>query len=168
MAAGDMNAFDELYSMLSVRIFNYARAITNHKETAEDVTHDVFLQVYKHAARIAGVSDPVAYIMAATRNQSFDSLKRGRRAAMPLEDVSGICVASPSHDRLLIEDAFSFLPENQRETLYLHHVCGYTQKEVSKIMNVPLATVKWRCRKASSQLKAYFNQDKEEKCNVHT
>ena len=165
MAEGDMSAFDELYVLLSVRIFNYARAIIKNKEMAEDITHDVFMQIHKNAVRFAKATDPIAYIMATTRNQSYDLLKRDIRTAVSLEDVSEMSVITPANDRLLIEDAFSLLPVSQRETLYLHLICGYTQKEVATIMGVPLATVKWRYRKALSQLKTYFDWDKEKKCN---
>ena len=43
LANGEMDALDELYDLLSVRIFNYARSIIKNKEAAEDVVHDIFL-----------------------------------------------------------------------------------------------------------------------------
>jgi RNA polymerase sigma-70 factor (ECF subfamily) len=162
MAEGDINALGELYGILSVRIFNYARTITRNKEMAEDITHDVFLQIYNHASRLAKMANPVAYIMTAARNQAFDHIKRSSRITATLEDISEIGSSCAPFDRLFIEDAFSRLPANQRETVYLHHVCGFTYKEVSKIMGAPLVTVKWRCGKAMLQLQAYFINEKEE------
>ena len=165
MADGNMNALGELYRIFSARIFNYARAITRNKEMAEDVTHDVILRIYSQASRLAKMDNPIAYIMTAARNESFDHIKRGSRITATLEDISEIDDTSATYDRLFIEDAFSRLPSNQRETVYLHHVCGFTYKEVSKIMGVPLVTVKWRCGKAMQQLQAYFNQEKEDNRN---
>jgi len=49
VANGSMESFGELYNTLSDRVFNYARTITRSKEMAEDITHDVFLQVHKHS-----------------------------------------------------------------------------------------------------------------------
>jgi len=165
MEDGSMNALGELYRTFSVRVFNYARAITRNKEMAEDVTHDVFLRIYSQASRLAKMDNPVAYIMTAARNESFDHIKRGSRITATLEDISEISDTSATYDRLFIEDAFSLLPSNQRETVYLHHVCGFTYKEVSQIMGVPLVTVKWRCGKAMQQLQAYFNQETEDNCD---
>ena len=162
IAEGKMNALGEIYTMLSVRIFNYARAITRNKESAEDVTHDVFIQIHKHASRLAKMDNPVAYIMVATRNQSFDYMKRNKRTADSLEDMSEKEGTFQPQNRLFVEDALMQLPVNQRETVYLHYICGYTHKEVSKIMGVPLATVKWRCGKALTQLQAYFLHDNKE------
>ena len=165
IAEGNIGALGELYSILSARIFNYARTITRNKEMAEDVTHDVFLQIYKHAERLAKMVEPVAYIMVAARNQSLDYLKRDKRIVASLEDISETEAARQTFDRMLIEDAFLQLPLNQRETIYLHHICGLTQKEVSKVMGVPLATVKWRSKKALTQLRTYLLHDGEGLCD---
>lgn len=162
IAEGNMDAFGELYNMISIRVFNYARAITNNKEMAEDITHDVFLQLLKKAPRLAKMANPIAYIMIATRNHSFDYLRRSKRTSVSLEDISESSTVPMTYDRLLIEDAFSKLPANQRETVYLYHICGFTQREVSQIMDVPLVTVKWRCGKALSQLQAYFTHIEED------
>jgi RNA polymerase sigma-70 factor (ECF subfamily) len=165
MADGNMGALGELYRTFSVRVFNYAQAITRNKEMAEDITHDVFLRIYSQASRLAKMENPVAYIMTATRNESFSHIKRSNRVTATLEDVSEISDTSATYDQLFIEEAFSCLPPNQRETVYLHHVCGFTYKEVSQIMGAPLVTVKWRCGKAMQQLRAYFNQEKEDNCD---
>ena len=165
MSDGNINALGDLYRILSVRVFNYARTITRSKEMAEDVTHDVFLQIHSQASRLAKMENPTAYIMTATRNQSFDHIKRGSRITATLEDISETGSTSTDFDRLFIEDALSYLPANQRETVYLHHVCGFTYKEVSGIMGTPEVTVKWRCGKAMQQLQAYFTQEKEDFCD---
>ncbi len=159
MAEGDMEAFGELYNLLATRVFNYARAITGSRETAEDVTHDVFLRLLGQAGKLAKMDNPVAYIMVATRNHSYD---KGKHKTVPLEDAPEPC--TNSYDRLLLEDAFSRLPASQRETVYLCHVCGFSQKETARITGAPLVTVKWRSGKALNQLRDYF-KDEEENCH---
>ena len=79
MARGSMDAFGELYDSLSSRIFNYAKTITRNKEAAEDIIHDVLIQTLKHALQIEKVADPVAYIMVATRNHSYNVTQPGRK-----------------------------------------------------------------------------------------
>jgi RNA polymerase sigma-70 factor (ECF subfamily) len=169
VAQGDMDALSELYDMLSLCIFNYARTITKNKELAEDITHDVFLQINKEAMRISKVTDPAAYIMVITRNHAYNLIKRGNRAAFA-DEISEISDGSSPYDRLLFEDAFSTLPANQRETVHLHLISGYTLKEIAQLQNTPLVTVKWRYGKALSRLREYFTQGeqekkKEENCN---
>ncbi|MDR0490518.1 MAG: RNA polymerase sigma factor [Oscillospiraceae bacterium] len=167
VAKGDMDSFGELYNLLSERIFNYARTITRNREMAEDITHDVFLQVHKHAARIDKMADPVAYIMVSARNHSYNMLKRENRAADLQDDaIDTACSISSAFNRILFKDAFNDLPANQREAVYLHLICGYKHKDIAIIQNVPLVTVKWRYGQALSKLKEYFTQsDMGVKCD---
>jgi len=168
MAKGSMAAFGELYDSLSNRVFNYAITISRNKDMAEDITHDVFLQVHKHAARIGKMADPVAYIMVSTRNHSYNILKRERRVTDLQDDVTDISGISSAFNRLLFEEAFSALPANQREVVYLHLICGYRHKDIAAIQNAPLVTVKWRYGKALTKLKEYFTQnDMEGRCDEH-
>ena len=168
IAKGSMDAFGELYDSLSSRIFNYARTITRNKEMAEDITHDVFLQTYNHAARIEKSANPIAYIMVATRNHSYNMLKRESRVDALEDNIFDVDTISSPHSRLIFEDAFNTLPINQRETVYLHLICGYAHKDVAAIQNAPLVTVKWRYGKALSKLKEYYTKNEMEvKCDEH-
>ena len=167
MAEGDMNAFAELYNMLSLRIFNYARTIAKNKEVAEDITHDVFLQINRQAARISEISDPAAYIMVITRNHTYNLIKRCNKlniSAVSLDSDDGFDISDNSspYENILFEDAFSALPANQSETVYLHLICGYTLKDIAKMQDTPLVTVKWRYGRALSRLREYFAQDKQD------
>ena len=169
VAEGSMDAFGELYDSLSSRIFNYARTITRNKEIAEDITHDVFLQTYNHAARIEKMTNPIAYIMVATRNHSYNMLKRESRVAALEDNISDVDAMSSPYSRLLFEDAFDTLPVKQRETVYLHLICGYSHKDIAAIQNAPLVTCKWRYGQALSKLREYFtqNENEEVKCDEH-
>jgi len=159
-----MDALDEIYNALSVRVFNYARTIVKSKELSEDITHDVFLQMLNIAPRLAVIKNPVAYIMVITRNRAYDYLRQSKCSTTTLDEAfeAGI---TPSPFSVL-PDALSRLPANQRETVYLYHICGFTQKEIAKIMCVPLVTVKWRCRKAKQQLQEYFQSGEEAQPHV--
>jgi len=153
VAESDITALDTIYNVLSVRIFNYARTIVKTKETAEDVTHDVFMRVYSLSARLAAMENPTAYIMVITRNLAYDHLKRNKFVA--LDEV----YEATTNPYSMLPDALAGLPPNQRETIYLLHICGFTQKEVAKIMGVPLVTVKWRNKKAKQRLIEYFKPE---------
>lgn len=164
VANGKTDALADLYKMLSSRIFNYARTITKNKEMAEDITHDVFLQINRQADHIAKMSEPCAYIMVIARNQSYNLIKRSNRAVSLSYDTLEIA-NNPPHDNLIFKEAFEELPANQRETVHLHLICGYSLKEIAGIQKTPLVTVKWRYGKALSKLRAYFKQEQEEKYN---
>lgn len=162
IADGNMDAFGELYDLLSERVFNYARTITKSREMAEDITHDVFIQTHKYALRISKVSNPTAYIMAAARNHSYNMQKRENRFFFFDDEIFDSSVFESPDEEALLSDAIKALPPNQRETIFLHLVCGYKHKEIAAIQNVPLITAKWRYRKALSSLRESFTQNEEE------
>ena len=145
--SNNIDDLGELYDAWAVRIFNYARTITRNRETAEDITHDVFLHAYKQAGRIVKMKKPGAYLMVMTRHHAYNLLKRVSRESVPLDEVHEASVMSPN-EHLLFEDAFASLPAKQRETVYLHLICGFTYSEIAKMQNVHLITVKWRSGKA--------------------
>ena len=167
IAKGDVDAMEEIYNSLSVRVFNYARVITKSKEMSEDITHDVFMQILEKAVRIADTADPIAYIMVITRNQSYDYLKNNCRSAELHESIYEESAASFAYESMFVWDALSRLPADQQEAVYLHYIAGFTYKETAKITGSSLITTKRKSAKALSQLRDYFNQHEEENCNEY-
>jgi RNA polymerase sigma factor (sigma-70 family) len=75
-----------------------------------------------------------------------------------LDEAYDIATHQPESG-LIMKNALLSLPQKLRELIYLHYICGFTQKEVSQIMNVPLPTIKWRNKKALFLLKSYLKDD---------
>jgi RNA polymerase sigma-70 factor (ECF subfamily) len=139
--------------------------ILRNKELAEDVTHDVFLQIHQQAFRIAKVPNPEGYIMVMTRNRAYNLMRIERRKSASLDEIPETSVNEQLDDRIMFETALSKLPAVQREAIYLHLICGYTHKETAAIVNAPVVTIKWRYGKAIKQLKECVKQDERlEKC----
>jgi len=139
---GDMNALGKLYDLLAERVFNYTHMILRNKELAEDVTHDVFLQIHKQAFRIAKAPNPVGYIMVMTRNRAYNITKVERRKAASFDEMPEVSIDEQLDDRVMFKAVLSKLPSVQREAIYLHLICGYTHKEAAAIVNAPVVTFK--------------------------
>jgi RNA polymerase sigma-70 factor (ECF subfamily) len=69
IAAGDKLAMQLLYARHHVRVYRFALRIVNDATTAEDLTSEVFLEVWKHAGRFEGRSQVSTWLLsiAATR-----------------------------------------------------------------------------------------------------
>ncbi|MCL2663961.1 MAG: RNA polymerase sigma factor [Oscillospiraceae bacterium] len=159
ISKGDIDALGELYDITAERIFNYAHVILRNKEFAEDVTHDVFLQIHQQAFRVAKVSNPMGYIMIMVRNRAYNQTRVERRKSLSLYEVPETYVNEQLDDRIMLETALSKLPAVQREAIYLHLICGYTHKETAAIVNAPVVTIKWRYGNAIKKLKELMKQD---------
>ena len=125
IAQKDINALGLLYEEVARQVFNYIRSITLCKETAEDVLHDVFMQIYDNAARISRADEPMAYIMRIARNRAYNIWKGEKRTLTGIE-ADGVSEDTASHiiAKLEFEEAYDALPQKQRETIYLHLYCG--------------------------------------------
>jgi RNA polymerase sigma-70 factor (ECF subfamily) len=162
---GEAAALGEIYDLVSCRVYNYAAAIMQNKQAAEDVTHDVFLQIMGRAEKVAKSPNPLGFILLMTRNHAYNVIKREKRSfatggisevaeAAKITNCSGTI-----DDRLMLEEAFKKLPPNQREVIYLHLICGFKQQEIAKMQSAPLVTIKWRYSKALASLRMYLKKE---------
>jgi len=156
---GNIDALGELYDLMVKRVFNYALLILRNKELAEDVTHDVFLQVHNQITRVAKATNPAGYIMVMTRNRAYNVTRVERRKETSFDEKQEASTDEQLDDKVMFETALAKLSAVRREAIYLHLICGYTFKEAAAITNAPVVTIKWRYGKAIEQLKEYFKQD---------
>src|SRR5262245_31565953 len=76
VAAGDRAAMQVLYARHHLRVYRFVLRIVNDAATAEDVTSDAFLDVWKHAGRFEGRSQVSTWIFAIARYKALTSLHR--------------------------------------------------------------------------------------------
>jgi RNA polymerase sigma-70 factor (ECF subfamily) len=131
---------------------------------SEEVTQEVFLEIWQ----LAGRFDPdrgsaVGWVLRKTHGRAVDRV-RSSEARLAREIRMGIRDLSESADDITdvvelrieserVSKALSKLPHIQREAIALAHLGGYTHTEVSKILHVPVGTVKTRIRAGISRLR---------------
>ena len=152
IAQAQSAALSELYDRYGRMVFSLAYRITGSNETAEEVTQDVFVQVWRFAEHY----DPqqgklTTWLSSVTRNRAIDILRQQN-------------VRPEGHADSLDDDLFGFndsasealeqLPEERRRVLALAFFMGMTQQEISVKLNQPLGTVKTRIRLGMIKLKS--------------
>lgn len=148
-AAGDMDAYAELYKRYYAVVRAFARRRTGDLDRAEELTQEIFLDAWKSAGRYDPTVAPVAaWLRTITARRAVDWT---RRAAVrpPLAQHEGREMSEASRDDELIEridftDALKDLPESQRETLTLAFYGDLTYPEIAERTGTPLGTVKSR------------------------
>ena len=160
LAAGDPDAFAALYDRLAVRLLGAARTMTGSSTDAEDVVHDLFVELARGRARLAAVADLEAYVFTMLRNAVR---RRGRRAALDRRAVLAIAegrraagaFATAAAD--LPDDALAAavaaLPEAQREVVALKIDAGLTFAEIAAVTGTSLNTAASRYRYALEKLR---------------
>ena len=157
-AAGDCDALSALYEETSVRVFGLASRILRDSSAAEDVAIDVYMQVYRGAARYdATRGHPLAWLMMLTRSRALDRLRAdtGRRR---FETPAEVATLSDSRDgnpeewteagrlRSAVSRALGALSPEQRQLISLAYYGGLSQSEIAEKLCLPLGTVKTRIR----------------------
>ena len=164
VADGDVLAFETLYDRYRAQAFGLAVRLTHRRGTAEEITQDAFLTLWRKASHYDRRRGSVApWLLTFVRHRAIDSLRSGARrertvdlesAAERLEapdrtdDVVAAREQSRDARRLLKE-----LPADQREVIELAYFAGLTQGEIAARVGIPLGTVKGRSRLALDKLR---------------
>jgi RNA polymerase sigma-70 factor (ECF subfamily) len=164
IAAGDQNALHALYQRTQRIVFTLALRITNNRQTAEEVTVDVFHDVWRRASTYDPANGTVVgWIMNQARSRAIDRLRfeqRKKRAdphsdtELPLlmEESPEEVVARGERADLLRHALTTLTPEERRaiETAFFSELTYY---EVAARLKEPLGTVKTRIRCGLAKLR---------------
>lgn len=157
VAQGDSQALGTLYDTTSALVHGLAVRILGNTALAEDVTLDVYTQVWRQAATYdVQRGAPAAWLFLLTRSRALDHLRAAtqeqKRRATLAEAVDPIIPITPeessivAEQRRLVQTAFAALVPEQREVLELAYFAGLSSSAMATRLGVPLGTVKTRLR----------------------
>lgn len=153
---GDGSALEALYGKYGRVSYALARRILGDDGLAQDVVQEVFLTVWRDAKRFDATRGGFStWLLTMTHHKSVDSVRREenlRKRRAPAEALELTEAPGPGVDdevwlafrRDQVRTALGDLPDPQREALALAYFGGYTQREIAKITDTPLGTVKTR------------------------
>jgi RNA polymerase sigma-70 factor, ECF subfamily len=164
VASGDQGALHALYERSHRAVFTLAMRITANRETAEEVTLDVFHDVWRHASCYQEADGTVlGWIMIQARSRAIDRLRfdqRKKRANPEIGDpLPAVATASPDDLIALKEQsqalraALAVLTPDEREAIEAAFFREMTYAEVAGRLNQPLGTIKTRIRSGLHRLR---------------
>ena len=153
---GEIDAFACVYHELKQPVYTISYRITQSKETAEDITHDVFVKLFSSPPD-ASVKNIRAWIFQMARNLSIDALRKKSRMAEQDKEICIVDSYDRIHLRMDMETALRKLPCDEREILTLHLNADLNFKEISKIVNLSLPATYRKYRKALNCIQTELN-----------
>jgi len=163
MAAGDQLALHTLYEMAHRMVFTLIMRITANRETAEELTIDVFHDVWRRASRYDAANGTVlGWIMNQARSRAIDRLRfESRQKRSPGEDAEPLAeIAAEPRDALELRAeaqslrvALATLTPNERQAIETTFFGGLTHAEAAARLNQPLGTIKTRIRSGLHKLR---------------
>lgn len=163
-ASGDQQAFASLYDESSSLVYSVALKVLGNEADAEEVTLDVYTQVWRTAAKFSHERGSVnAWLIMLARSRAIDRFRsrartRGEEPVDALLDVAGKGpdpeeVSLWMQNRERIHAALAAISPEQRKAIELAYYSGYTQSELAEYLGEPLGTVKTRIRLGMMKLK---------------
>jgi RNA polymerase sigma-70 factor (ECF subfamily) len=164
-AAGDADALAQLYDGTVALVYGLALRILRDRGGAEEITEDVYMQVWRQAARYDATRGSVArWLLTLTRSRAIDRLRGAasqRERHTPLDEAAEVhdTAPGPEHEategerRNLVRAALARLSVEQREAIELAYFRGMSHSEIATRLGAPLGTVKTRIRLAMDRLR---------------
>ncbi|HXS52370.1 MAG TPA: sigma-70 family RNA polymerase sigma factor [Usitatibacter sp.] len=171
VAGGDQAALHRLYERAHHIAYTLAVRITRDRETAEEVTLDVFHDVWRRASRYDPANGSVlGWIMNQARSRAIDRLRFEHRAKRsdPGDSQEPWSLREAADPRQLVEAeqeaktlraALQVLNADEREAIECAFLLGLTHAEVAARLNQPLGTVKTRIRAGLLKLRKAMGRE---------
>jgi RNA polymerase sigma-70 factor, ECF subfamily len=166
VADGDQGALGELYDVTSPIVVGLIRRIVGDPQTAEEITLDVYTQVWRLAGTYAQEKGtPITWLLMLARSRAIDHLRsRARRARdfeRPIEAASDYAqrdsnpeiAAISGRRRRIIQEVLEDLAPEQFEVLQLAFFEGLSHSEIAAKTGIPLGTIKSRIRTGMVQMR---------------
>jgi len=169
-ARGEVGAISCIYDRFAGLLLTMAEKILSDRAMAEDLVHDVFLEVWRHASTYDPARGSVrTWILVRLRSRALDRLRsaKTRREVAGEDHETNLAVDEAEDptlapDRRAIRRALQELPAEQREVLELAYFQGLTSSEIAERMGSPLGTVKSRTAAGLAKLRAVMDLQAKE------
>ena len=159
LAAGDECAFAQLYDRTNRIVYGLALRILGDSSSAEDITMEVYLQVWRTASRYDPQRGTVtSWLVVLVRSRALDFLRsrKARRADLEenVDDVPNLRDSRPTPEldsvaagrSRIVQKAMADLAADQRDAIELAYFSGLSHSEIAEQTGLPLGTVKTRIR----------------------
>jgi RNA polymerase sigma-70 factor, ECF subfamily len=166
-----MSGFDELYRKHYRRVYSICLRMTGNVAEAEDLTHEVFIQLHRKLGSFRGEAAFTTWLHRLTVNQVLMHFrKRSVRSELTTDDGempdsvdpdTTRPEAMPIVDRIGLETAIAQLPPGYRTVFVLHDVEGYEHEEIAKMLGCSAGTSKSQLHKARLKLRRLLQQRAE-------
>lgn len=171
---GDINAYNELVKRYKDRLLNFVLRYFNNVEQAEDVVQDTLIKLYTHASYYKKVAKFSTWIFTIAKNNALTELRKNKRKktdSLWTDDGQVIDINSKEEsldskvqNEIAIDQLNKFLdeiPENFRMAVVLRDFQELSYEEISKILEIPIGTIKSRINRGRIQLAEKMKHFKE-------
>ena len=171
VAAGDQSALRALYDRTHRIVFTLIMRIVDDRESAEELTVDVFHEVWRRAAKYdPAAGSVIGWIMNLARSRAIDRLRFDRRKKRlnvrteglirPSDDPCSETLESEQREQA-VRKALLVLTAAERQVIETAFFSELTYAEAAKCLDQPQGTVKTRIRAGLTKLRIALASERE-------
>lgn len=142
----------EKYSSMLLRL---AMTRLNSPADAEDIVQEVFLRLMTKAPDFRNEEHEKAWLIRTTLNCASNLRKSAAYQNLPLEDT----IPTLQPEQYVLLSAVRSLPDKYSAVIHLHYYEGYTLKEISKLLGLPVPTVGTRLTRGREKLRQLLKEE---------
>ncbi len=168
IAAGENGSFELLIEKYGNLVWSIGKKFLYRQSDLEDAVQEVFIAIWKSADKYdANKAKEITFVSMIARIRFIDHLRKiskHKNLESIDDDNSGHqlykeSILNESTDLQLVKNAIQSLDIDDQELLNLSVYQGYSHSEISKLLNIPLGTVKTRIRRNLIKLKEIFENN---------
>ena len=163
IASGERKALAELYQRTRAAVYGLALSYLKNAHDAQDLTQDVYVQVWDCAEQYRLTGSPMGWLLAVCRNLCLMRLRREERhAALSEEEWDAIPAREcglDADERALLQGALASLADEERRVVLLHAVTGLKHREIAVLLELPLPTVLSKYHRALKKMRSFLEGD---------
>ena len=163
IAGGEREALAELYQRTRSAVYGLALSYLKNAHDAQDLTQDVYVQVWDRAEQYRLIGSPMGWLLAVCRNLCLMRLRREERhAALSEEEWDAIPAQKcglDADERALLQGALASLADEERRVVLLHAVTGLKHREIAVLLELPLPTVLSKYHRALKKMRSFLEGD---------
>lgn len=176
---GDAKAFETLYNLHKRRVYSLCLRMTANTATAEELTQEAFLQLFRKIGTFRGESAFSTWLHRMAVNVVLMQLRKKGLPVVSLEDTLETEEEAPRKepgaddvrlegaiDRLQLRNAVDALPPGYRMVFLLHDVEGYEHNEIAAMVGCSIGNSKSQLHKARLKLRDLLRTSRAEKAGT--
>ncbi len=160
-AAGDREAYSELYRRYLARIYRYCRSKVGSPQEAEDLTAQVFLDALRALPRYRPQGHFAAWLFAIARHRSADHHRGGPPSLELPETLAAPAAADPNSDRARLNVLLGALAPAELELLRLRYAAELDYAQIGRVLGRSPAAVKMAHHRLLRKLRAQWEEDND-------
>jgi RNA polymerase sigma-70 factor (ECF subfamily) len=159
---GNIPAFETLVNRYQRKLVSFVTSIIRDPDASQDIVQETFIQLYKTIERVDTTKKFSSYLYAITRNQAISYI-RSKKPQVALSEARDIATTDTPDTRLeridqatSVEEALKLIDNRYRKVITLYYYDNLSYEQISKLLHLPVNTIRTHLRRAKSALKQFF------------